>query len=95
MYGTIQVKLTVSDAVMAYLVYQCHQANNLINSTLFHIRQAHFNSCPRKAFFDEDGMFRTAFELKAVKASYPEREQADEAECLLRGSGRTMRTAKA
>ena len=72
MYGTIQVKLTVSDAVMAYLVYQCHQANNLINSTLFHVRQAHFNSCPRKAFFDEDGMFRTAFELKAVKASYPE-----------------------
>ncbi len=57
---------------MAYLVHQCQQANSLINSTIFHIRQAHFAECPRKTFFDDDGMFRTAFKLRAVKASYPE-----------------------
>ena len=71
LYGTIQVKLAVSDAVMAYLVHQCRQANSLINSTLFHIRQAHFAECSRKTFFDEDGMFRTTFKLRRVKASYP------------------------
>ena len=71
MYGTIQVKLAVPDSVMAYLVYQCRQSNSLINSTLFHIRQAHFAECPRKTFFDGDGMFRTAFKLRPVKASYP------------------------
>ncbi len=57
---------------MAYLVHQCQQANSLINSTLFHIRQAHFAECPRKTFFDDDGLFRTAFKLGAVRTSYPE-----------------------
>ena len=71
MYGTIQVKLAVPDSVMAYLVHQCQQANSLINSTLFHIRQAHFAQCPRKTFFDDHGMFRTAFKLRTVKTSYP------------------------
>ena len=72
MYGTIQVKLAIPDAVMAYLVHQCQQANSLINSGLFYIRQTHFNDCPRKTFFDEYGMFRTAFKLRTVKATYPD-----------------------
>ena len=72
LYGTIQVKLAVPDAVKAYLVHQCQQANSLINQTIYTIKQAHFADCPRKTFFDEDGLFRTAFKLRAVKASSPE-----------------------
>ncbi len=63
--------LAVPDSVMAYIIHQCWQANSLINTTLFHIRQAHFADCPRRTFFDTDGMFRTAFQLRTVKASYP------------------------
>ena len=72
MYGTIQVKLNVSDEVMAYLVHQCQHSNSLINSTIFSIRQAHFETCPRRTFFDKDGIFRSGFKLRAVKASYTE-----------------------
>ncbi len=73
MYGTIQVKLSnVSEEVMAYLVHQCQHSNSLINSTIFAIRQAHFETCPRRTFFDKDEIFRSGFKLRAVKASYPE-----------------------
>ena len=57
---------------MAYLVHQCQHANSLINSTIFALRQAHFQSCPHRTFFDKDGIFRSGFKLRAVKASYPE-----------------------
>lgn len=56
MYGTIQVRLNVSDAVIAYLVHQCQHSNSLINSTLFEVRQTHFESCPRVEFFDSEGI---------------------------------------
>jgi len=71
LYRIIQVRLNVSDAVMAYLVHQCHHANSLINSTLFQVRQSHFESCPRSEFFDADGCYRSEFKTKAVKAPYP------------------------
>jgi IS605 OrfB family transposase len=70
LYGTIQVKLNVSDAVMAYLVHQCQHSNSLINSTLFNVRQSHFEACPRVEFFDASGHYRSEFKLKTVKATY-------------------------
>lgn len=70
MYGTIQVRLNVSDAVMAYLVPQCQHSNSLINSTLFEVRQSHFEPCPRVEFFDSQGMYRSEFKTKTVKAPY-------------------------
>ncbi len=70
MYGTIQVKLNVSDEVMAYLVHQCQHSNSLINSTLFEVRQSHFEDCPRVEFFDANGFYRSEFKTKTVKAPY-------------------------
>jgi putative transposase len=70
LYGTIQIRLKVSDAVMAYLVHQCQHSNSLINSTLFNVRQSHFEDCPRVEFFDTSGDYRSEFKTKAVKAPY-------------------------
>lgn len=70
MYGTIQVRLNVSDAVMAYLVHQCQHSNSLINSTLFEVRQTHFEDCPRVEFFDANGLYRSEFKTKTVKGPY-------------------------
>lgn len=70
MYGTIQVRLNVSDDVMAYLIHQCQHSNSLINSTLFEVRQSHFESCPRVEFFDANGQYRSEFKTKTVKAPY-------------------------
>ena len=72
MYNTMQVKLNLSDEAMAYLVHQCQHSNSLINASIFRLRQTHFESCPRRTFFDQDEMFRTGFQLRTVKASYPE-----------------------
>ncbi len=68
----MQVKLNLSDEAMAYLVHQCQHSNSLINASIFRLRQTHFESCPRRTFFDQDEMFRTGFQLRTVKASYPE-----------------------
>jgi putative transposase len=68
MYGTIQVKLNVSEAVRDYLVYQCQQSNSLINSAIYHAKQAHFADCPRSEFFTED-QFRSGFKLRRVKTA--------------------------
>lgn len=70
MYGAIQVKLSVSDEVRAYLGHQCQQSNRLINCTLFEVRQKHFEICPRSEFFDQDGLLRSEFKLRTLKASY-------------------------
>jgi IS605 OrfB family transposase len=70
LYGTIQIRLNASDAVMSYLVHQCQHSNSLINSTLFKVRQSHFESCPRGEFFDADGHYRSEFKTKTVKAPY-------------------------
>ncbi|MFM7577458.1 MAG: RNA-guided endonuclease InsQ/TnpB family protein, partial [Microcystaceae cyanobacterium] len=55
-----------------YLLYQCHRANDLINSAIYHVRQTHFDSCPRKEFFSGDE-YRSVFQLRRVKtANYAE-----------------------
>lgn len=68
MYGTIQVRLNVSDEVKDYLIYQCRQSNSLINSTIYHVKQAHFEDCPRGEFFSADE-FRAGFKLGRVKTA--------------------------
>ena len=72
MYGTIRVKLHLNDNVKAHLSYLGEHANNLINSTLYLIRQRHFESCPIYLYFDQDGFYRTARKDRLVKVSYPE-----------------------
>lgn len=72
MYGTIQVKINVSDAVQDYLAYQCRQSNSLINSAIYYAKQAHFEDCPRSELFSGDE-FRAGFKLQRVKtANYVE-----------------------
>ena len=68
MYATIQVRINASDAVRDYLVYQCRQSNNLINSAIYHVKQAHFEDCPKGEFFSGDE-FRAGFQLQRVKTA--------------------------
>lgn len=72
MFGTIQVRLNVSDAVMSYLAYQCQQSSALSNCAIYQIRQTHFESCERIEFFDCNEFYRSEFKTKSVKVSYPE-----------------------
>lgn len=72
MFGTIQVRLNVSDAVMSYLVYQCQQSNALSNCAIYQIRQAHFENCERVEFFDSNEFYRSELKTKSIKVSYPE-----------------------
>lgn len=68
MYGTIQVRINVSDEVKDYLVYQCRQSNSLTNSVIYYVKQAHFEECPRSEFFSGDE-FRSGFKLQRVKTA--------------------------
>lgn len=68
MYGTYQIKLNVTEEVRDYLAYQCRQANSLINSTIYHVKQSHFEGCPRSEFFSGDE-FRSGFKLQRVKTA--------------------------
>lgn len=72
MYGTIQVKFKGDDVARDYLIYQCQQSNSLANSTVYHVRQAHYENCPRTGYFRDDE-YRSGFKLKSVKtANYAE-----------------------
>lgn len=68
MYGTIQVRYSGSEEIRDYLIYQCRQSNSLINSTIYYVKQAHFEDCPRGEFFSADE-FRTGFKLGRVKTA--------------------------
>ncbi|MGK7871826.1 MAG: RNA-guided endonuclease InsQ/TnpB family protein [Xenococcaceae cyanobacterium] len=71
-YRCQKVLLTgaVGDEVIDLLVYLCHHANNLYNSALFSIRQAHFDSCPTRDYWDKNEMYRSGFKTRKVKANY-------------------------
>ena len=58
-YRTQKILLTgnINDEVEAYLDWLVHQSNNLYNSVLFAIRQAHFEQCETRTFFDELELF--------------------------------------
>ena len=51
MYATIQVRINVSDEIRDYLLYQCRQSNSLINSAIYHVKQAYYLVCPQKEYF--------------------------------------------
>jgi putative transposase len=68
MYGTIQVKLNVSDTVKDFLAYQCRQANSLMNSAIYAVKQSHYEDCPINTFFIEDD-YRSGFKLCSVKTA--------------------------
>jgi IS605 OrfB family transposase len=68
MYGTYQVRIECSDWVRDYLAYQCRQSNSLINSTIYQVKQSHYEDCPRTGFFVGDE-FRSGYKLKRVKTA--------------------------
>ena len=71
-YRTQKILLTgkIQAEVEDYLLWQCHQANNLYNTTLWHIRQSHFEICPMYEYFDRLDCYRRKFLDRIVKASY-------------------------
>lgn len=71
-YRTQKILLTgnIKPEVEDYLLWQCYQANNLYNTTLWHIRQSHFETCPMYEYFDKNDCYRRSFLARIVKASY-------------------------
>ncbi|MDJ0592223.1 MAG: transposase [Pleurocapsa sp. MO_226.B13] len=71
-YKTQKILLTekISDELRDYFVWLCHQSNNLYNSALYQLRQAHFESCPTYSYFDDNNCYRIAYKDRLVKASY-------------------------
>ena len=71
-YRTQKILLTgkIDDETEACLLWLAHQANSLYNSALFTVRQAHFDSCESRTFFDRNDIYRIAFKDRYVKASY-------------------------
>ncbi len=73
-YRTQKILLSgnIDDEAEAYLIWLAHQSNSLYNSALFSVRQAHFQVCETRTFFDQDDQYRSAFKTRYVKASYPQ-----------------------
>ena len=71
-YRTQKVLISgkIDDEAEAYLVWLNHQSNSLYNSALFAIRQAHFEICGSRTFFDKDDMYRIVYKDWYVKANY-------------------------
>ena len=71
-YRTQKILLSgnIDDESYAYLIWCCQQSNNLYNSGLYAIRQAHFEQCESRTFFDGLDQYRIAFFEGFVKASY-------------------------
>ena len=71
-YKTQKILLTgkIGDEAEACLLWLTHQSNSLYNSALFAVRQAHFDSCDSRTFFDHNDIYRIAFKDRYVKASY-------------------------
>ena len=71
-YRTQKILLSskIDDETEAYLLWCCHQSNSLYNSALFAVRQAHFEQCETRTFFDQNDMYRIVLKERYVKASY-------------------------
>ncbi|MGK7914288.1 MAG: RNA-guided endonuclease InsQ/TnpB family protein [Prochloraceae cyanobacterium] len=71
-YRTQKILLSehIDDEAEAYLTWLIHQSNNLYNSVLFAVRQAHFDQCETRTFFDSTDQYRITFKDRLVKASY-------------------------
>lgn len=97
-YRTQKILLTskIDDEKHDYLIWQCHQSNNLYNSTLWEIRQAHFAVCPTYHFFDENDCYRAAYKDKLVKASYAQlcKQLKDNSNYIALGGQQAQQTIK-
>ncbi len=73
-YRTQKILLTgnIDDETEAYLLWACAQSNSLYNSALFTVRQAHFEQCDSRTFFDFNDQYRIAFKNRYVQVSYPQ-----------------------
>ena len=73
-YRTQKILLSgnIDDEAEAILIWLAHQSNSLYNSALFSVRQAHFQVCETRTFFDKDEQYRCAFKNRYVRASYPQ-----------------------
>ncbi|MDJ0532068.1 MAG: transposase [Xenococcaceae cyanobacterium MO_207.B15] len=71
-YRTQKILLSgkIDDETESCLLWLAHQSNSLYNSALFAVRQAHFDLCETRTFFDQNDMYRIAFKDRYVKASY-------------------------
>ncbi len=71
-YRTQKILLTgnIDDESHAYLLWCCEQSNSLYNCTLFHIRQAHFNQCGHRYFFDQYDQYRIIAKYKKGKSNF-------------------------
>ena len=71
-YRTQKILLTgkIDDEAEAYLIWCCQQSNSLYNSGLYAVRQAHFEQCESRTFFDAADQYRITFKDRLVKASY-------------------------
>ncbi len=71
-YRTQKILLTgkIDDETESCLLWLSHQSNSLYNSALFAVRQAHFDSCESRTFFDQNDIYRIAFKDQYVKVSY-------------------------
>ena len=71
-YQTQKILLTgnIDEETEDYLLWCCYQSNSLYNSALFAVRQAHFEICETRTFFDCDDQYRSAFKSRYVQASY-------------------------
>ena len=71
-YKTIKILLnnSIEDECSDYLLFACEQSNKLYNSTLFMVRQAHFETCPTTNYFDKNDLIRCCFKLTKVKLCY-------------------------
>jgi len=74
LYQTTKLLLTdqITDQTRDVLVFLCHEANNLWNTSVYQIRQAHLATCGFREYFDKNDCFRRQFKDKKVKVSYPQ-----------------------
>ena len=72
-YQTQKILLTgnIDDESYNYLLWCCEQSNKLYNSTLFLVRQSHFDVCGRNQWFDSEDNYRSSMKMQKVKVSYP------------------------
>ncbi|BDA66148.1 Transposase, IS605 OrfB [Calothrix sp. PCC 7716] len=48
MFRTIPIKATFNDMEQQYWIYQCEEANSLINCAIYHVRQTHYSELESK-----------------------------------------------
>jgi hypothetical protein len=67
-YWTTKILLAgnITDQTGDVLVFLCHEANNLWNTTVYQIRKAHLATCGIREFFDKDDCFRRQFKDIAI-----------------------------